>query len=499
MAAWAGVKKRAFGAVAAILIGMAPSIAMAQAASTQALDKQLDFVIRSACHGYMVDAIPDFLSGIRDKIKENSPFCQTVNTLPENESAYALLKKQDSSLDYSKDPRYKINGRGANADLYRYSDCDDWMCEHIRYKLDHAGHPISLADYRKVEQHCAGRGQYACIEDWFRTWPRPLPAVTKAPAQGSLSLDGLMGESPPAPSARPETSPHMAMAAEQPTSATSPDLSLDNVMAGREAIALGKVTKQISRSNSRTASSCSCSLNKSGCYKLPDKSLLEKANSLELSRYRLCTQWDQSRGVVPDTAGQARALLANLTKLSGRIGGLDKDMHETIAAWDRKRRERLAEQQRQAQDRSSSAYFAGVASILMQTGAVMNGSISAEQAAQNAVNVSNSVQRGDGWVSAMGKNIVSALPRQMTSNRGASSNASPGKSGAGRGGSGGGYTINETYNYTCDSGAKGSVPIKAKTAACASAQKRLVKVAGCNLFEEQDDAQAAYDSACGVE
>ncbi len=499
MVGWAAMRRLVFGAMVAALTGMAPSIAATQAASMQELDKQLDFVIRSACHGYMVDAIPDFLSGIRDKIKENSPFCQTVNTLPEDESAYALLQKQDSSVDYSKDPRYKINGRGTNADLYRYSDCDDWMCEHIRSKLDHAGHPISLADYRKVEQHCAGRGQYGCIEDWFKTWPRPLPEVASTPAQGSLSLDGLMGGSTPAPSARPETSQRTAMAAERNASATSPDVSLDNVLAGREEIALGKITQQINRTNGRTTKACLCSLNKSGCYHLPDHSLLEKANALELSRYQLCSEWDQSRDMSPDTSAQAKTLLEKLSGLSDRIAGLDKDMQDAIETWDRERRERLAEQQREAEGRSSSAYFAGVASILLQTGAAMNGSITPEQAAQNAVNVSNSVQSGDGWAAAMGKNIVSALPGQMRSNMATSSSASADQSSSGQASSAQEYTINETYSYTCDSGAKGSAPIKAKTVACANATKRLVKVAGCNLFEEQDAAQAAYDSACGVQ
>lgn len=168
--------------------------------STDAFEEQLDVTIRSVCHGYMVDALPDFLSDARDWLNENSPFCQTIRTLPDSQSAYGELKRQNPGTDYSQDPNYRIKYlSGYNEELYRQADCDDWMCEHVRNQAYSDGHPVSLSDYRKVEQYC--EKQYGCIESWFKTWPRPLPEPRTQ--ESGLSLDSLMaGEVPSSPQAQ---------------------------------------------------------------------------------------------------------------------------------------------------------------------------------------------------------------------------------------------------------------------------------------------------------
>ena len=423
------------------------SLSCSAETSNEEFEKQLDFTIRSACHGYMVDALPEFLSGAKKWLQENSPFCQTVRTLPKEESAYALLKHQNPSVDYSKDPNFKISSvYGHNDDLYRNSDCDDWMCEHIRDQVYRQGHPISLADYRKVEGHCKGPGEYSCIEHWFKSWPRPLPVPKPKQADTGMSLDAMMGSTHPAPGkARPTPAPtngvglslDAMMGANPPVStvnqqaqqtnsysapsqprhtSTSPDLSLDNVYAGREQIALEKTISRINSYNRSIANNCQCTLANSGCYNLPSKSLMNEAGNLEQQRYGFCSQWQSIKGSMPETSEQGKALIGKLAKLEKGINQLDKNMDQAINDWKEEQQRLIAQQEQERRDRSNTAYFAGVASVLLQTGAVMNGNLSAEQAANNAVNVSRSVENGESWGSAMTHNLKSALPSNLPGN-----------------------------------------------------------------------------------
>ena len=69
---------------AALVVSFATTPLFAQEPTLDEFETQLDGVIRSACHGYMVDALPEMLSGARDWLNENSPFCQTVRTLPDD-------------------------------------------------------------------------------------------------------------------------------------------------------------------------------------------------------------------------------------------------------------------------------------------------------------------------------------------------------------------------------------------------------------------------------
>lgn len=423
--------------------------------SLEALETQLDYTIRSACHGYMVDAIPDMLSDIRSWLNKNTPFCQTVRTLGENESAYGLLKQQRPSVDYDRKARTEINITGGyNADLHRHNDCNDWMCQHIRDQAYDDGHPISLADYKKVEQHCDAN--YSCIESWFKRWPRPLP--TAQTNSSGMSLDALMGSKPAAskpagqstansgiglsldammgtqPSPTPPQPQQVAKNSNPSTAGLSldsalgspsnnhkaADVSLDNVFAGREQLALEESLRKINRYNRSLSRTCSCSVDKSGCYQLPSESLLDSANQIELERFQACSQWQQLQQN-PDNSEQAKNLIQQLAQINKQVKQLDGDMDDEIEAWEEERRRMIAQQKREAQQRSDSAYLAGMASILLQAGAATNGLISAEQAAQNAVNVSRSVESGQSWGAAIGNNIVSSVPNQMAANQAATS------------------------------------------------------------------------------
>jgi hypothetical protein len=508
----------------------APLQAAAQPSDIEAFETQLDHTIRSACHGNMIDAIPDFLGDVRDWLNENTPFCQTVRTLAEDDSAYTLLKRQQPSTDYARDPNYKIKYlSGYNEDLHRHSDCGDWMCEHIRDQAYDNGHPVSLAQYRQVEQYCDNH--YGCIESWFKTWPRELPKpssastgisldslmesetaaaeVTDSPdaTASGLSLDALLGSGQHASTAPADTAPVPQLPASglsmdtmldspQHNPSTTADLSLDNVFAGREQLALEKSLKRIHRYNNQLSGDCGCSVENSGCYQLPTEALLDTANAIEQERYNACSQWQQITLHAPTSSDEAAQVISQLTSIDNTIATLDDEMEEHIDDWQEQRRRMIAQQQREARERSESAYLAGMASILVQATAVANGSLSVEQAAQNAVNVSNDVESGRSWGSAMTNNITSAIPNP----RGPGSTGSGATTGAvSSGGNTRNFVVNETYHYTCASGTSGAAPIKSYSTSCANAMKRYARVAGCNLYEEQEAAQNAYYSACASE
>lgn len=502
----------------------------AQPPGVEAFETQLDYTIRSACHGYMIDAIPDFLSDVRDWLNENTPFCQTVRTLAEDESAYTLLKRQQPSADYARDPDYKIKYlSGYNEDLHRHSDCADWMCEHIRDQAYDKGHPVSLAQYRHVEQYCDSH--YGCIESWFKTWPRELPKSSEASTvmsldslmvdepttaqardtpqttSSGLSLDALLSSKETTPTASPDTAPVPQLSTSGPSldaimntpqhkPSTSADLSLDNVFAGRAQLALEKSLKRIDDYNNQLAGDCGCTVENSGCYQLPAESLLEAASEIEQQRYSACSQWQQIASHTPTSTDEAKQMINQLTRIENTVATLDDEMAERIDDWQEQRRRMIAQQQREARERSDSAYLAGMASILVQATAVANGSLSVEQAAQNAVNISNDVENGRSWGSAMTNNIASSIPNPPGSSDGRGGSKTGSISGSGDTRS---FVVDETYHYTCASGTSGAAPIKSYSTACANAMKRYARVAGCNLYEEQEAAQNAYYSACASE
>ncbi len=394
--------------------------------SIEQFETQLDRAVKSVCHGYVIDSLPEFMSGVQNWLNENTPFCQTVRTLPDDQSAYELLKKEKPEVDYTKDPNYKVKYLfGYNEDLYRNSDCDDWMCEHIRNQVFKQGHPISLIDYKKVEQHCEER--YECIESWFKSWPRALPQNNSTPSKTVVSLDDLLGNGPATatdgttipPSTHQsgltlddmlDQSPSSATSSDSTNQTISSDITLDNVYSGREKLAMNDALSKVNSYNRGLSSKCNCSLKNSGCYSLPSKALLNSASEIEQQRYGLCAQWQQLTAQQPGNAEQAETLSGQLAKLKDGVSRLDQKMNGMVSNWKKERQRLIAQQKQQQKERNDSGWLAGMAMIALQAGAATNGIISAEQAAQNAVTVAKSVQGGENWASAMTNTLSSTVP-----------------------------------------------------------------------------------------
>ncbi len=407
----------------------------------EAFETQLDQTIRSACHGNMVEAIPDFMSGVRDWITESSPFCETVRTMPEEDNAYDYLKSQNPELAKPTTDAEIKTLFGYNEDLYRHADCDDWMCNHIRDRVFNDGNPISLSDYKVVEQHCDG--DYSCLESWFKQWPRPLP---ESPSATGLSLDELMGQAKPADV--PQTQNQSAQLQAQPAGmsldqligndvaiapppsrgsqanpVSSPSsrtlaasLSLDDVFAAREELELNQLKLTINDKHTHMANSCACSLNKSGCYQLPHESLLAPAGQREQKRFDYCSDWRTTKNTIITTTAAANDTLAALDRIQSNIAKNDADMKSTIARWQEKHQKQIAQQQQASQKRQGFAYLAAMGSIAMQAATAPNGDLSIESAARNALSLHNNLAGDSPATTPSSREVRSSLPKQPSTN-----------------------------------------------------------------------------------
>nr|WP_320134759.1 hypothetical protein [uncultured Amphritea sp.] len=358
--------------------------------SLEAFERQLDVTIRSACHGYMVDALPELLSSAKYWLKESSPFCQTILTLPQDQSAYHVLKRQNPDVDIRKDPDYKIKYlTGYNEDLHRHNDCHDWMCEHIRDNAYRAGNPVSLLDYKKVAAFC-DEG-YGCIENWFKAWPRPLPTSPSSgrsldelmastedtlstdtwakPADTDLSLDTMLTSS-----ATPDSFN------EFDSSVATPSVDLSTVMEGREQLKIRQKQADLAAISARIKNICSCQDNRSGCFKLSPRQLnltqpstIQKAAEINEARtYGLessCIVWQKQTRQTPSS-------LPLLDKQIALITNIESDLLAGIKAAKQKgaqlSREDRAIQTEIAARKESSGFSLGKA-LALGTGALAGG------------------------------------------------------------------------------------------------------------------------------
>ena len=421
---------------AALVVSLVTTSLFAQEPTLDEFETQLDGVIRSACHGYMVDALPDMLSGARDWLDENSPFCQTVRTLPDDAPLAAVVEEYqvlDMDAEAVSGLRRYV---GRNDDIHL--ECQDWMCEHVRVEVREDGHPISLADYQKVERFCEER--YECIESWFKTWPRALPTNTvslsldallearepplkdaAAPASG-MSLDALMGGGSE-PTLSP--APAAALPASETDVAASKDVTLDNVFAARDEIALKGALAVMERQYMEADKACACSLEGTGCYSLPNQSLLDFASEVERARNRLCVGWynedmDNMIAGAPATAQAAQARTQAHAGILAALGQQDERIEVAINDWEREQQRVLAQQQREQESRSNAGWLAGLAAVASGSVLAQQGLITPEQAANAAVDVARNVESGEGVVSSLGRGMQQQFQSSMPSSSGGS-------------------------------------------------------------------------------
>ena len=77
-----------------ILLFLCLPVASNAETDLQVLDKQTTEEIRSACHGYLIDMLPDVFKSAKSWLYENSPVCQDLRSQGESSDVAATLRKE---------------------------------------------------------------------------------------------------------------------------------------------------------------------------------------------------------------------------------------------------------------------------------------------------------------------------------------------------------------------------------------------------------------------
>ena len=159
-----------------------------------AFEHDLDQTIRSACHSFMVDALPDAISWLRTEIYENSPFCLRVEGAGDEEALGAAVRDTFSRLGPG-DVRLDLSQK-QDRDLNVTIECDsDYMCMETRLAFQETDTPVSQSDYRVIEAYCDER--YGCIQAYFENWPAPLPTPMPIADAEMIRFDDVLTSSIP--------------------------------------------------------------------------------------------------------------------------------------------------------------------------------------------------------------------------------------------------------------------------------------------------------------
>ncbi|WP_282608047.1 hypothetical protein [Pelagibius sp. Alg239-R121] len=294
---------------ALVFSALMPGPALAQ--DIEGLELHLDKTIRSACHGYLVDSLPDALSWLKEKIYRNSPFCNKFLDAQDKEQlndavqeAYAERPLEGSRLDLSK----KVD-----RDLNITIECrSEYMCLETRLKFLETQTPVSQEDYNTVRDYCLER--YGCIQAYFRDWPAPLPTPKKLEELQIVTFDSVLdtpdqanlsGDAPDRP-ASTQQYPARAHASTQPSS---------QVLAAH-----GKIERL-----------CTCSLSGRACYENPYGPVRQHIARVEAQRRQSCKGWQDQFTPIGGSGLNDDGLMSALTAKRDEIAEIDSRGKKIIA------------------------------------------------------------------------------------------------------------------------------------------------------------------------
>jgi hypothetical protein len=289
----------------------------ALAQDTAEFEGEVDRAIRSACHGFMVDALPDAVSWLRDAIYENSPFCRRIQGAADQEAfgeavqdAFADLGPDDVRLDLSQE---------RDRDLNVTIECDsEYMCMETRLAFQETDTPVSQRDYDTVGAYCDGR--YGCIQAYFRNWPAPLPTPMPI-ARAEMTRFGHVIP-PPAPPAAPAAPEQVVEQAAEP----APEPSVAALPEPAEPASDSGLADRIAALNASLTRSCRCSLSGAPCFDNPYGPVRSHIQAVEDQRRRQCIAWDTttSDGVAPDveTADRLAGIQSAVADADARGAGI---------------------------------------------------------------------------------------------------------------------------------------------------------------------------------
>ncbi len=266
-------------------------------------EKRLDKTIKTACHSYLVDALPNALSWLRDEIYEKSPFCKRINAADDAEDINDALQEQfsrrsasDPTLDLSKKRDRRLNIT---------IDCrSEYMCMESRLRFQDTANPVSQKQYDVVAQYCGGR--YGCIQAFFNDWPQKLPNAKAKDAAKMLTFDNILN-------------PALTPKGTQISPATTVQPVQNNVAKAAPAAPAPLPTGQRASNQNQQLSQnvkakCTCSLNGRPCFDNPYGPIRKRMAQIEAQRLSICTAWQGTYGnLAPSSPVSNEQMQADLT------------------------------------------------------------------------------------------------------------------------------------------------------------------------------------------
>lgn len=383
-------------------------VTLSLAASAQdtpeiSFDQKTRDTIRSACHGWTVDMLPEALSWAKQWIDKNSPFCKDVLA-----QGYEL--DLESTVRRHKVPftseRSKQIDRIYEAWRFRNMQMDmecrnEYMCLQVRREMADKNIPVTQVQYDQVAKHCHGR--YTCIERWFKEkWEngvRTLPTVaSKAPARveasRGLDIETLMNGGGAA--STDELSHDVAY---------GPDADFGNIHEGRQRIKVDNKKEEILRANDKLHAACQCTDNADGCYRARTfdnpqiaKSMMAAIQRFHADKTSTCNAWRGMRD--NETASE----LAHLERVLSQRNAWLAEINQSDIGFAQAEAAHVKAQRRvdnaiaeAEQNKKGNGFMAAMGTLA--AGAVVAGSldvpVDADILANTAIAVGEAVENGD--------------------------------------------------------------------------------------------------------
>lgn len=420
----------------------------AEPLSMEELEKMRDNTIRSACHGYAIDMLPEFLSSLKAWLYEGSPFCRDLLSEGDVADFGGTLERHDIVFTEADSARIQ-----QLYEAWRFADIDtnmacqyEYMCMHVRQTREDSKNPVSQKQYDHVAEYCQDDpSQYSCIQEWFQNnWdgkdvptlprietaglsfddlmgnPSSREASTNTVEAGTVTFDALMGSGgrangKPGSKSFPEFDDQMRsppVSADE-HAAYAPDLGFDNIHAGRRRVSLDKANAALEGKSQTIASQCRCARN-GDCFKVSEylfdqlnEAISSSKASYEQQKRGVCNKWAEIlRGRIRDDIDVINGYLANADVTLKNLATLDHNYVEVVKVLDEKQKEvQLAIQQQEEEQRrrEESAFAAAVGTLVVgaAVGSSLDIPIDADALANAAMEVHNTVASGGTFGEAM--------------------------------------------------------------------------------------------------
>ncbi len=258
------------------------------AQNTAQFEGKLDETLKSACHSYMIDALPDAFSWLKNQIFENSPFCNRINSAYGKEEINDALQEEfrrtsasEPSLDRSKKQERNLN---------IIIECQsEYMCLESRIRFRDTPNAVSQKTYDAVAGYCDRR--YGCIQAFFDEWPRDIPKTDPKLAKKLVTFESILKSNLVPKRPNVETLANQQTAHQKKPKKSSATNENSFVKAETQ-----NPSPQILNLNKNIESQCECSMRRSSCFDNPYGPIKKRLAQIEDQRSQVCSRWQTLYG-----------------------------------------------------------------------------------------------------------------------------------------------------------------------------------------------------------